>query len=179
VRSVVILIKDIKMDAKSNIRAPYTAQYELKSNGQGILLCESYDEKCCVWQPSKGRFVLYIPRTQRHERFQEWYMYPAARIFLRPYRMKLNLELHAKLHPVFNASTCKVSCNFLHVTYQMKRQKGIRLPKGMILGYLYVNEIWDKMPSNYDMGPSQYCYRCKKVGHVASECEIGNRRMLK
>jgi len=65
-----------------NIKPRYVSQFELMVNGQGLLLCEVYYAQKCIWMTNKGCFKLYIPIRQVHLRSSEWYVYPAARMFV-------------------------------------------------------------------------------------------------
>jgi len=152
------------------IRAPYRYQIELRARNREMLLFESYSNECCVWQPTKGRLLLYIPRTVDHERSKNWYVYPALRIFPGRANLNFNLELAPKVKPVFDNKSLMFAESLMHVKYRPNRRNGVRLTKGMLFGYLYVNEVWEQFPSNMDMGASMYCPKCERVGHMATYC---------
>jgi len=152
------------------IRAPYKHQIALRARDYDVLLFESYNHECCVWQPTKGRLLLYIPRTVDHERSRSWYVYPALRIFPGRVKLNFNIELTPKVKPVFDNKSLMVVESMIHVKYRPNRRNGVRLTKGMLFGYLYINEIWDQFPCNIDMGASMYCPKCEKVGHMAGHC---------
>jgi len=155
------------------IRAPYRHQIELRARNREMLLYEAYNDECCVWQPSKGR-LLYIPRTVDHERSKNWYVYPALRIFPGRASLSFNLELAPKVKPVFDNKSVMFAESLMHVKYRPNRRNGVRLVRGMLFGYLYINEVWEQFPSNMDMGASMYCPKCEKVGHMAMYC-VKNR----
>ena len=157
------------------IRAPYKHQIALRARDYDVLLFESYNHECCVWQPTKGRLLLYIPRTVDHERSKNWYVYPAMRIFPGRAKLNFNLELTPKVKPVFDNKSLTIIESMIHVKYRPNRRNGVRLTRGMLFGYLYINEIWEQFPCNIDMGASMYCPKCEKVGHMATHCV----RMLK
>jgi len=152
------------------IRAPYRHQIELRARNREMLLFESYSHECCVWQPTKGRLLLYIPRTVDHERSKNWYVYPALRIFPGRVKLNFNLELTPKVKPVFDNKSLMFAESLMHVKYRPNRRNGVRLTKGMLFGYLYINEVWEQFPSNMDMGASMYCPKCERVGHMATYC---------
>jgi len=152
------------------IRAPYRHQIELRARNREMLLFEAYNDECCVWQPTKGRLLLYIPRTVDHKRSKNWYVYPALRIFPGRANLNFNLELASKVKPVFDNKSLMFAESLMHVKYRPNRRNGVRLTKGMLFGYLYVNEVWEQFPSNMDMGASMYCPKCEKVGHMATYC---------
>jgi len=91
------------------MRAPYRYQLELKVRDRPLLLLEAYSNEYCVWQPGKGRILLYVPRTCMHERTKEWYVYPAMRIFPGQARLIFNLQLTPKFRGAFDASTLTLS----------------------------------------------------------------------
>jgi len=152
------------------IRAPYRHQIELRARNREMLLCESYSDQSCVWQASKGRLLLYIPRTTDHERSKNWYVYPALRIFPGRASLNFNLELAPKVKPVFDSKSLMFVEALLHVKYRPNRRKGVRLTKGMLFGNLYIHEMWEQYHTNMDMGVSLYCPKCEKVGHMAMYC---------
>jgi len=140
VKSLVIPAPRQKSPRQSvGIRAPYRHQIELRAQGRGMLLFESYNEQCCVWQPSKGRLLLYAPRSQEHERAKEWYVHPALRIFPGRAKLHFNLELVSRLKPVFDEKSLVFGDNLLHVMYRPKRQQGVKLLKG-ILWDIYISK---------------------------------------
>jgi len=152
------------------MRPPYRHQLELRVRDRPLLLLEAYSNEYCVWQPGKGRILLYVPRTSMHERTKEWYVYPAMRIFPGHTRLMFNLQLTANFRGIFDPSTLTFAENFLQVAYRRNRKKGTKLKKGNLWGYLYIHEIWDEYPTNQYMGESLYCPICERVGHVASNC---------
>ena len=141
---VVIPANEI-MDKKQK----YVSQFELVTHGRGLLLCETYYEQKCTWIANKGCFKMYVPVRQVHPRSSEWYVYPAARMFAGSYALCMNLELNPKLRSVFSPKDIKWEENYLHIKYRKQRQKGVVLPAGMLLGYLYINEPWMERPTNY------------------------------
>ena len=104
------------------IRAPYRHQIELRARDRGMILFESYNDQCCVWQPNKCRLLLYIPRSHDHERAKEWYLYPALRIFPGKATLSFNLELVPKLKPVFDEKSLIFGDHLLHIAYWPKRR---------------------------------------------------------
>ena len=132
-----------------NKKQKYISQFELVLHGRGILLCETYYEQKCIWLMNKGCFKMYIPERQVHARSNEWYVYPAARMFPGKYELCINLELNPKLRSVFTSKDIKWEENYLHIRYRKQRQKGVVLPAGMLLGYLYINEPWIEQPTKY------------------------------
>jgi len=141
-----------------------------------MILFESYNDRCCVWQPSKGRLLLYIPQTKDHERHKNWYVYPALRIFPGKANLNFNLELTPKAQPVFDGKSLCFRSNLLHVAYRLNRRKGVRLTKGMLFGYLYIHELWEPHSTNMDMGDSKYCPRCEQAGHTATFCTMNESK---
>jgi len=139
----------IPADGLKTKRQKYISQFELVSHERGLLLCETYYDQKCMWQPEKGCFKMYIPVRQVHARSGEWYIYPAARLFAGPYQLCINLELNPKLRAIFSPRELKWEGNYLHIKYRKQRQKGIVLPAGMLLGYLYISEPWQERPTNY------------------------------
>jgi len=179
VQPLVIPGEHLKIPGRpAGMRPPYRYQLELQVRGRPLLLFEAYSSECCVWQPGKGRILLYIPRACRHERSKEWYVYPAMRLFPGQAKLMFNLELASKFKGVFDASTCNFAENFLQVAYRRARKKGIVMAKGILFGYLYIHELWEEHPANIHTGQSLYCPICEKVGHVASNCmwRIENRQ---
>jgi len=171
VKSLVIPARHVSQTNRYvGIRAPYRYQVELQARDRKMLLFEAYNERCCVWQPNKGRLLLYIPQTKEHERHQEWYVYPALRIFPGKVNLIFNLELTPKVQPVFDGRSLRIDHNLVHVKYRANRRKGIKLTKGLLFGYLYVHELWEPHHATIDMGESQYCNMCERVGHTAMRC---------
>jgi len=160
------------------MRSPYRYQLELKVRDRPLLLLEAYSNEYCVWQPGKGRILLYVPRTCMHERTKEWYVYPAMRIFPGQARLIFNLQLTPKFRGAFDAGTLNFAENFLQVAYRRNRRNGIKLNRGTLWGHLYVHEFWEEYPTNQCTGESLYCPICERVGHTASNCRwrIENRR---
>jgi len=158
--------------------SPYRYQLELKVRNRPLLLLEAYSNEYCKWQPGKGRILLYVPRTCMHERTKEWYVYPAMRIFPGQARLVFNLQLTPKFRGVFDPTTLNFAENFLQVAYRRSRQRGIKLKRGALWGYLYVHEWWEEYPTNQYTGESLYCPICERVGHMASNCpwRIENRQ---
>jgi len=144
VEPLVILAKEI------NKRQKYVSQFELVLYGRGILLCETYYDQKCIWQEDKGCLRLYTPLYQKHDRSDEWYVYPAARFFAGEYPFFMNLSLNPRLRPVFSPKDIKLENNRLYIRYKRQRQKGVVLPAGMLLGSLYLNEPWQVKPTNYE-----------------------------
>jgi len=144
VEPLVILAKEI------NKRQKYVSQFELVLHGRGILLCETYYDQKCIWQENKGCLRLYIPTYQKHDRSDEWYVYPAARFFAGEYPFFMNLSLNPRLRPVFSPKDIKLENNRLHIRYKRQRHKGVVLPAGMLLGSLYLNEPWQVKPTSYE-----------------------------
>ena len=132
-------------------RQKNVSQFELVLHGRGILLCETYYSQKCIWQKDKGCFRLYIPTYQKHERIDEWYMYPAARFFPGAQPLYMNLSLNPRLRSVFSPKDIKIENNYLHVKYKKQRRRGVVLPGGMLLGSLYLNEPWLVKPTNYEI----------------------------
>jgi len=163
------------------MRSPYRYQLELKVRDRPLLLLEAYSNEYCMWQPGKGRILLYVPRTCMHERTKEWYVYPAMRIFPGQARLVFNLQLTSKFRGVFDPSTLNFAENFLQIAYRRNRRDGIKLNRGTLWGYLYVHEMWEEYPTNQSTGESLYCPICERVGHTASHCRwrIENRRKRK
>jgi len=143
-------IEPLVIPAKQiNKKQKYVSQFELVLHGRGILLCETYYDQKCIWQKNKGCLKMYIPIRQMHARSDEWYVYPAARLFAGEYPLCMNLSLNPKLRPVFSPRDIKLEENYLHIRYRKQRQKGIVLPAGMLLGSLYLNEPWLAKPTSY------------------------------
>ena len=132
-----------------NIKSQYVSQFELMVHGQGLLLCEVYYAQKCLWMTDKGCFKLYIPMRQVHLRENEWYVYPAARMFIGKRALCMNLDLNPKLKGVFSTKDIKWEANYLHIKYRRQRRKGIVLPSGMLLGHLYIHEPWFTRDTNY------------------------------
>jgi len=162
----------------TGMRPPYRYQLELKVRDRPLLLLEAYSNEYCVWQPGKGRILLYVPCTSIHERTKEWYVYPAMRIFPGQARLMFNLQLTPRFRGVFDASTLNFAENFLQVAYRRNRKKGAKLTRGALWGYLYIHEMWEEYPTNQCTGESLYCPICERVGHTASNCDwrIENRQ---
>ena len=131
-------------------RQKNVSQFELVLHGRGILLCETYYDQKCFWQENKGCFRLYIPTYQKHDRINEWYVYPAARFFAGEQPLHMNLSLNPRLRPVFSPKDIKIENNFLYVKYKRQRKRGVVLPGGMLLGSLYLHEPWQVKPTNYE-----------------------------
>jgi len=143
-------VKALIIPAKNINKKPlWVAQFELVRHGQGLLLCETYYDQKCIWQEDKGCLKLYIPQRQVHARSNEWYVYPAARLFVGESPLYMNLSLNPKLRSTFSARDIKLENNYLHVKYKQQRQKGVVMPAGMLLGSLYISEPWEKRPTNY------------------------------
>jgi len=139
----------ISVNETMNKKQKYVSQFELVVHGRGLLLCETYYEQKCIWMVNKGCFKMYIPIRQMHARSNEWYVYPAARMFVGKHALCMNLELNPKLRAVFSPKDITWEENYLHIKYRKQRQKGVVLPAGMLLGYLYINEPWIERPTNY------------------------------
>lgn len=125
-----------------NVKLQYVSQFELTLHGQGVLLCEVYYAQRCIWIMDTGCFKLYNPVRQVHLREHEWYVYPAARMFIGKRPLCINLSLNPKLKGVFDPKEIKWEENYLHIKYRRQRRKGIVLPLGMLLGHLYIHEPW-------------------------------------
>jgi len=149
VEPLVILASEI--NETMNKRQKCVSQFELVLHGRGILLCETYYNQKCVWQEDKGCFRLYIPMYQKHDRRDEWYVYPAARFFAGEQPFYMNLSLNPRLRPVFSPKDIKLENNYFCVRYKKQRQRGVVLPAGMLLGSLYLNEPWQVKPTNYEI----------------------------
>jgi len=147
VEPLVILAKEINEEI--NKRQKFVSQFELVLHGRGILLCETYYDQKCIWQENKGCFRLYIAIYQKHDRSDEWYVYPAARFFEGEHPFYMNLSLNPRLRPVFSPKDIKLENNRLYIRYKRQRQKGVVLPAGMLLGSLYLNEPWQVKPTSY------------------------------
>jgi len=132
-------------------RQTNVSQFELVLHGRGILLCETYYNQKCIWQKDKGCFRLYIPMYQKHDRINEWYMYPAARFFVGEQPLYMNLSLNPRLRSAFSPKDIKIENNYLYVKYKRQRKRGVVLPGGMLLGSLYINEPWQVKPTNYEI----------------------------
>jgi len=160
------------------MRSPYRYQLELRVRDRPLLLMEAYSNEYCVWQPGKGRILLYVPRTCMHERTKEWYVYPAMRIFPGQARLIFNLQLTPNFRGVFDPSTLNFAENFLQVAYRRSRKNGVKLKRKTLWGHLYVHEYWEEYPTNQCTGESLYCPICERVGHTASNCRwrIENRK---
>jgi len=84
----------ISVNETMNKKQKYVSQFELVVHGRGLLLCETYYEQKCIWMVNKGCFKMYIPIRQMHARSNEWYVYPAARMFVGKHALCMNLELN-------------------------------------------------------------------------------------
>jgi len=146
----------------TNIKPRYVSQFELMINGQGLLLCEVYYAQKCIWETDKGCFKLYNPERQVHLREYEWYVYPAARMFIGKKPLCINLSLNPKLKGVFSPKDIKWEGNYLHIKYRRQRRKGIVLPLGMLLGHLYVHEPWFTRTTNYITTKPMYAIKYAK-----------------
>jgi len=149
VETLVILAKEINDTMTKGQRN--VSQFELVLHGRGILLCETYYNQKCLWQKDKGCFRLYIPVYQKHERIDDWYVYPAARFFAGKEPLHMNLSLNPRLRSVFSPKDIKIENNYLCIKYKRQRRKGVVLPSGMLLGSLYVHEPWQVKPANYEI----------------------------
>jgi len=139
-----------------NKKQRYVSQFELMVHGQGLLLYETYYEQKCIWMTNKGCFKLYIPIRQVHARSNEWYVYPAARMFVGKRALCMNLDLNPKLRGVFSPQDIKWEENYLHIKYRHQRKKGVVLPAGMLLGHLYIHEPWFERATNYKTTKPMY-----------------------